>query len=351
MTRRSIASLLAAVLLIALVLVATQMSVPYVTVSPGPTVNVLGESDGEPIVRIDGHRTYPTDGQLRLTTVSVTNPEAHVSLLEALWAWMRSDRDVLPAEAMYPDNSTAEQEHAESAAQMVSSQDNAVAAALSELGYTLPTHVEVTGVSPDGPSDGKLEPRDRITSVDGRPVDKMDDLLGALDDVQPGDPVEVGIRRGGTDKTVEITTTASKDEEKRALIGVLVGLGYDFPFDVHVGIDDSIGGPSAGLVFALSVYDTLTPGALTGGDVIAGTGTIAPDGSVGPIGGIREKIVAATRAGAELFLVPPDNCASALEAPVDDDVRLVRADTLHSAVTSLEKYAEDPTADLPRCPT
>jgi PDZ domain-containing protein len=105
-------------------------------------------------------------------------------------------------------------------------------------------------------------------------------------------------------------------------------------------------------VFALSVYDTLTPGALTGPNVIAGTGTIAADGSVGPIGGIREKIVAATRAGAEVFLVPPDNCDTAVLAPIDEDeVRLVRADTMHSAVTSLEKYAEDPTAELPRCPT
>lgn len=351
MTRRSVAALLAAVLLVGLVVVAAQMSVPYVTVSPGPTVNVLGESGDKPIVQVDGHRTYPTDGQLRLTTVSVTNPEAHVSLLQALWAWMRSDRDVLPVEAMYPDDSTAEQEHAESAAQMVSSQDTAIAVALSELGYDLSTHVEVTGVNPGGPSDGRLEPRDRITTVDGRPVKEMDDLLDRLDEVEPGDPVEVGVRRGGEDRTVEITTTSSQDDEDRALLGVLVGVGYEFPFDVHVGIDDSIGGPSAGLVFALSVYDTLTPGALTGGEVVAGTGTIAPDGTVGPIGGIREKIIGAARDGAELFLVPPDNCDSALAAPIDDDVVLVRADTLHSAVTSLEKYAEDPAADLPRCET
>ena len=311
MSRRSLASLLAAGLLAVLVVVAARMSVPYVTVSPGPTVDVLGEDGGEPIVEVSGHRTFPTEGELRLTTVSVTNPESRPTLLAAMWSWMRTDEDVLPVEAMYPDNNSAEQEHAESAAQMVSSQDTAVAVALSELGYELPTHVEVTGVNPGGPSDGKLEPRDHITSLDGRPVDEMDDLLGALDEAEPGDAVEVGVRRGGEDRTVEVTTAASQDGEDRALLGVLVGTGYEFPFDVHVGIDDSIGGPSAGLVFALSVYDTLTPGALTGGGVIAGTGTIASDGSVGPIGGIREKIVGATRDGAELFLVPPDNCKSA----------------------------------------
>jgi PDZ domain-containing protein len=352
MTRRSVASLLALGLLVVLVFVAAQMSVPYVTISPGPTVDVLGEAGDKPIVQVSGHKTYPTDGELRLTTVSVTNPDARVSLLEALWAWMRSDRDVLPVEAMYPDNSSAEQERAESQAQMVGSQDTAIAVALSELGYELPTHVEVTGVSPGGPSDGKLKARDRITAVDGRPVEDMKALFSALDGITPGDPVEVEVRRSGTDRSLEITTTAADDDPEHALLGVLVGTGYEFPFDVHVGIDDSIGGPSAGLVFALSVYDTLTPGALTGGDVIAGTGTIAPDGTVGPIGGIREKIVAATRAGAEVFLVPPDNCDTAVLAPVDEDeVRLVRADTMHSAVTSLETYAEDPTADLPRCPT
>ena len=351
MSRRSVASLLALGLLIALVLVAARMSVPFVTVSPGPTVDVLGEDRGKPIVRIDGQETFPTEGELRLTTVSVTNPEAELSLLEAIWSWMRSDRDVLPVEAMYPENSTAEQERAESAAQMVSSQDTAVAVALTELGYELTTHVEVTGVNPGGPSDGTLQPRDRLLEIEGRVVEDVDDLLEVLDRVRPGDPVTVDVRRGDRDRTFEITTEGAPDDPERAIMGVLVGTGYEFPFDVRVAIDESIGGPSAGLVFALSVYDTLTPGALTGGNVVAGTGTIDADGRVGPIGGIREKIVGAARAGAELFLVPPDNCGSAVLAPIEDDIELVRADTMHDAVVALETWTEDPTAELPRCPT
>src|SRR5918998_6529656 len=130
MTRRSAASLLALGLLVVLTVVAAGMSVPYVTVSPGPTVDVLGDDGEKPIVRIDGEKTFPPEGELRLTTVSVTNPEAELTLLEAMWSWMRSDEDVLPVEAMYPKNSTAEQERAESAAQMVSSQDTAIAVAL-----------------------------------------------------------------------------------------------------------------------------------------------------------------------------------------------------------------------------
>lgn len=352
MTRRPVASLLALGLLVVLTLVAARMSVPYVTVSPGPTVDVLGEDRGKPIVQISGQKTYEPEGQLRLTTVSVTNPEAELSLLEAMWAWMRSDQDVLPVEAMYPDNSTAEQERAESAAQMVSSQDTAIAVALSELGYELPTHVEVTGVNPGGPSDGKLKARDKIESVDGKPVGTLEELFAALDGVTPGDTVEVGVRRDGSSRTFEITTGAAPDDPGRAIVGVLVGTGYEFPFDVRVGIDESIGGPSAGLVFALSIYDNLTPGSLTDGKVVAGTGTIAPDGTVGPIGGIREKIIGAAEDGAELFLVPPDNCEAALTAPVDeDDIELVRADTMHSAVEALESWTQDPTAELPRCPT
>ena len=352
MNRRSVASLLAVGLLAVLVVVGARMPVPYVTVSPGPTIDVLGDNGGKPIVQVEGHKTYPTDGQLRLTTVSVTNPESHLTLMDTLWAWMRSDRDVLPAEAMYPKNTSAEQDHAESAAQMVSSQDTAIAAALSELGYKLPTHVEITGVTPGGPSDGKLEPRDRITSVNGTDITDMNDLLGALGQVKPGDTVEIGVRRGGDDKTFQITTAPAQDDKSRAVIGVLVGVGYDFPFDVRVRIDQSIGGPSAGLIFALSVYDTLTPGALTDGHTVAGTGTIAPDGTVGPIGGIREKIIAAARAGAKLFFVPAANCDSAEKAPIEgSDMQLVRADTMHSAVTSLKKYDDDPNADLPRCPT
>ncbi len=349
MSRRSVASLFAVGLLAVLLVSAARLPVPYVTVSPGPTVNVLGEADGEPIVSIDGAETYPSDGELRLTTVSVTNPGAQISLVQALGGWLRPDVDVLPYESMYPEDRTLEQERAQSAAQMVNSQDTAVAVALTELGYELPTYAEVTGVSPDGPSDGKLEARDRILAVDGSRVTGVQDMLDALDAVTPGDTATVSVRRGGETRDVEVTTKAAADDPQKAMLGVLVGSGYRFPFNVEVEIDDSIGGPSAGLVFSLSVYDTLTPGSLTGGRDVAGTGTIAPDGSVGPIGGIAQKVAGAEQAGAELFLVPPGNCAGAVAADVDG-IELVRADTMESAVDALQSYAENPSADLPRCP-
>lgn len=353
MRPRTIASLLGAALLVALVVTAARMPVPYVTLSPGPTVNVLGTDGDKPILRVDGTETYSTgQGQLRFTTVSVTNRERDVTLLEALSAWAQDDEDVIPFDSMYRDDNTAEEERTESSAQMVSSQDTAIAVALTELGYEFPEHAEITGVNPGGPSDGKLKPRDRLESLDGKPVDDVDQLFTVISGVEPGETLEVGVRRDGASRTFDITTEAAPDDPGRAVIGVLVSTGYDFPFDVEVGIDESIGGPSAGLIFALSIYDVLTPGALTGGEVVAGTGTISPDGKVGPIGGIRQKIAGAAHDGATLFLVPPDNCAAALQAGVDaDEIRLVRADTMHSAVESLEKYAEDPDAELPRCPS
>jgi PDZ domain-containing protein len=326
------------------------MGVPYVTVSPGPTVDVLGEQGDQPIVAIDGTRTYPTEGQMRLTTVSVTNPENELNLGEALMAWLGQDAAVLPYKAMYPDSSTNEQERAESAAQMVSSQDAATAAALRELGQEPTTYAEVLGVTPDGPSVGELEARDRLLRVAGRPTEEVEDVLAALEGVEPGEDVEVVVRRKDQERTVSVTSEPGAEDPDQATLGILVGTGYDFPFDVSVRIDESIGGPSAGLMFALSIYDTLTPGALTGGEVVAGTGSITAEGEVGPIGGIVQKIAGAEASGATLFFVPPGNCETVVEADLDaDGPRLVRAATLHSAVESLEKYVEDASAELPRC--
>ena len=351
MTRRSTASLLAAGLLVALLVAAALLPVPYVTVSPGRTIDVLGTNDGEPIVQVQGHPTYPDEGQLRLTTVSITRPESQLSLTEALVAWVQPDVGVMPYEAMYPEDSTDTEERTVSAAQMVSSQDTAIASALRQLGYRPPSHVEVTGVAPDGPSDGVLEPRDRLLSVDGDRVRTVPQVTRAMADVEPGDRVRGTLRRHGEREAFTVTTEAAADDPDRAVLGILIGKGYRFPFDVTVGIGDEIGGPSAGLVFALSIYDVLTPGSLTDGQVVAGTGTITGTGRVGPIGGIRQKIAGAEEAGARVFLVPPDNCPAATLAHIDPDrLRLVRADTLRSAIDSLEQYAEDPAADLPRCP-
>lgn len=350
MSRRILSSVLVTVLLAGLLIAAFLLPVPYVTMSPGPTVDVFAESDGKPAIEVEGAQTYATKGDLRVTTVSVTSPSRGISLVDALVAWFDRTRAVYPRDVIYPPEQSVEDVERESSVQMVSSQDTAIAVALHELGYELPMLTEILGVTKGAPADGKLRPRDAIVSVNGVKITDIEQVSRAIQRTGPGEEAVFLVRRDGDLRTVRVTAEESDDEKGKAVVGVEIGHGYDFPFDVKVRIDEAIGGPSAGLIFATAVYDTLTPGALTGGHDVAGTGTIDPDGKVGSIGGIQQKIVAAADAGAELFLVPPGNCASALGANVDDDeIRLVKAPTLHSAVESLETYVDDENADLPSC--
>ncbi|CAA9346487.1 MAG: Lon-like protease with PDZ domain [uncultured Nocardioidaceae bacterium] len=350
MSRRTVSSIIAVVALVALFGVAAMLPVPYVTMSPGPTLDVLAERQGEEIVQIDGERSYPTKGTLELTTISVTSPERELGLAEVLGAWFDKTRAVYPRDAIYLPEQTAEDVEAEGDVEMISSQDTAIAAALSELGYDLGMSTEVFDVTEDGPADGKLKARDRIISVDGAKVRDADAVVEAVQQAGVGGTLRFEVLRAGERRTVSLRPAPGEDDPDQARVGVTVGGGYDFPFAVEVNIDDSIGGPSAGLIFALAVYDSLTPGALTGGRHIAGTGTITADGTVGPIGGIQQKIVAAADTGGDLFLVPADNCDSALEAAVEEDeIELVKAATLRSAVRSIRAFADDPDAELPRC--
>lgn len=350
MSRRTLSSVVVFVLLGGLLVAAFLMPVPYVTMSPGPTVDVLAESGGKPRIDVNGAKTYPTEGDLRLTTVSVTSPGRELSLVDALAAWFDGTRAVYPRDVIYPPEQSVEDVERESSVQMVSSQDTAVAVALEELGYKLPLLTEVLGVTKGAPADGKLEPRDVLVEVNGTKIKDVRQVSSAIQRTGAGNEATFVVRRDGATRTVRVTPEESEDDKGKAVVGVEIGTGYDFPFDVKVRIDQAIGGPSAGLIFATAVYDTLTPGALTGGHDVAGTGTIDERGRVGPIGGIQQKIVAAADAGAELFLVPPANCKAALGAKVDEDeIRLVRAPSLHSAVKSLKAYAADENADLPSC--
>ncbi len=350
MNRRSLASISVFSLLVALVAVAAFLPVPYVTESPGPTINVLGKSKDQPIISVRGHETYPTQGDLRLTTVSVTNPTHRIGLGEALAAWFDGARAVYPRDVIYPPDQSVEDVETQSAVEMVSSQDTAIAAALHELGYKLPLRVEIVDVTNGAPADGNLRTRDRVVKVNGQTITDVSQVSKAIQTSGVGNPATFVVRRDGATKTVTVTPKASPDDPQKAAVGVQIQPGYDFPFDVAVRLADDIGGPSAGLIFSLGVYDTLTPGSLTGGARVAGTGTIDERGRVGPIGGIDQKIVAAADAGATVFLVPPGNCAEAEQAHVDKDkIRLVKAPTMHSAVASLKAYARDKFADLPSC--
>jgi PDZ domain-containing protein len=195
-----------------------------------------------------------------------------------------------------------------------------------------------------------LRTRDRLLKINGRPIRDVGQVSQAIQTTGVGRPATFVVRRDGKDVQVTIRASAAPGHPKKAVVGVQISTGYDFPFDVSIRLGEEIGGPSAGLIFSLGVYDTLTPGALTSGSEIAGTGTISGSGRVGPIGGIQQKIVAAANAGAKIFFVPPANCDSALSADVTkEQIKLVKAPTMHSAVESLKAYARDKNADLPAC--
>ncbi|WP_122818285.1 YlbL family protein [Nocardioides pantholopis] len=362
MTQRTIAALVAVPLLLALFAVAVFTPLPYATYAPGLTVDVLGttEDDGKgsgdgeteteetgevEIIQVDGHEVYRDEGQLRMTTVFVSLPGAEKTLPELIGAWFDEDRAVYPYDAVHDEDETVEESRRTGAIDMVSSQDQAVAVALEELGYQVTPAVMAAYIEKDTPAQGVLEVGDLFLRVNGTAVSTPDQMAELVAATPEGDPVEIDLLRDGEKRTVMLLP---EQVDGQARVGVTLGTGYRFPFEVSVNIDAQIGGPSAGLMFSLAIYDALTPGALTGGKSVAGTGTISADGEVGPIGGIQQKIAGARRDGADLFLVPEDNCADALGAEAGD-MRLVRATTMHEARLAIEAYAEDPDAKLPSC--
>lgn len=332
MSRRSLTLLVAGLLVLALGVIGAVMPVPYVILSPGPTANTLGQQDGKPLIQISGHRTYRTTGHLNLTTVTYQGgPGVRLDLFTTLRAWFNPHQAVVPEEALFPPNESQKQVDQENAAQMSGSQESATAAALKELKIRYQTVVAVGATTKGMPADGKLKSGDVITAVDGTKVSDADETAKLISGRAPGKPVTLTIKRGG--KTQDVTLKTAAGEEHKAMVGVAVRQKFQFPFRVRISVSD-IGGPSAGTMFALGMIDKLTPGDLAGGRFVAGTGEISPDGKVGPIGGIQQKLRGARDAGATVFLTPKDNCKDAMAAR-PDGLRLVKIDTLHDAVQAL----------------
>ena len=231
---------------------------------------------------------------------------------------------------------------------MVDSQKEATAAALTELGYDVKPHVSVYGFSEDSPAEGVLRIDDRFVSAEGRPIATTQQLRDVINS-RGGEPVTIVVRRDGEEREVTVTPTEStSDGETLWLIGVTTAHDYDFPIDVTIQLD-RIGGPSAGQMFALGIIDTLTPGELTGGEHIAGTGTIDAAGTIGPIGGIRQKLYGARDAGADWFLAPATNCDEVV-GHVPGDLRVVSVETLDDSLAALEAISSgEGTEDLATC--
>jgi PDZ domain-containing protein len=335
--------------LIVLSCVAFLVPVPYVTMRPGPAFDTLGEFNDKPMISFGkGVKTYPTTGSLDFTTVSVTRAQSNVSLAQAVEAYFAKDTAVVPRSFIYRQGESAKDAKAEGQAQLASSKDSARVAALRAAGYTVPEVPTVDSVAANASAKGKLQKGDEIRSVDRRSTPTAQDVVEAVGRTEPGDTVTIVYVRDGEQESVDIVTRPDAVDKELPRIGVLLRSTFDFPVTVTNNVGEQVGGPSAGAVFALAIYDRLTPGSLTGGRVVAGTGEITPDGTIGAIGGIRQKLAGAADDGAKIFLVPAANCAEASDGG-DHGMRLVKVSKLADAIDSLEELADDSEATVPQC--
>jgi Lon-like protease len=336
MSRRSATTIVAAFLLVALVAVASLLPVPYVALVPGPTTNTLGSQDGTPLIEIEGAQTYATEGHLDLTTVKVLGgPGRRLSLVTALRGWVDPEVAVVPEETVYPQGISAEQVEEQNAEEMETSQESATTAALRALGYDIPVQIAVGAIVPEAPALGVLKAGDIIVAVSGVPVTSSQQVAELVRATTPGSTVRFTVLRDGQQLELDVPTKPAPDDASAAAVGIVPEEVFDYPFEVTIQLDD-VGGPSAGLMFALGIIDKLTPGEITGGTFVAGTGEIDDDGTVGSIGGIQQKVVAAYDAGAGVFLTPADNCAAAVSA-APEGLQLVKVDTLQTALDALER--------------
>lgn len=340
-----------------LLITGSLIRLPFMFMTPGPTFDLLGEDSGKEIIEISGTPTFPTKGQLDMTTVSeYGGSSGGVAVVEGIYGWALPSAKVIPREVYYPNAQTGDEVKAEQQAAWTSAQSNAVGAAMSYLKRPVKSHPAVTLVVSGGPSDGILKPGDLILEVGGKPVTEPRDVGLAIKGKKPGTVVKLQISRAKPDAKDEVKDRDQKSvsvtlgEDPHTPGGAWLGIGLDpyfrAPFDITFNLVD-VGGPSAGLFFTLGIIDKLTPGAMVGDHHVAGTGTIAPDGAVGPIGGIAQKMVGARRGGAELFLAPGDNCDEVV-GNIPDGLTVARVTTVDEAVDAIDAFRSG-SRDLPSC--
>lgn len=329
-----------------LILLAAAMfiPVPYVMTSPGPVFNTIGEIKDVELISISGTQTYPTEGELNMTTVSeYGGPEQGLDMFQAIWGWISPDRRVVPRESVYPEGETQEQNAARNVKSFSTSQSYAIAAAMDYLDQPVNEKVVITSVGPDTPAQGKLRAGDEILAVNGVAMKTPEQVVNAVKSEPVGTDLTFSVVRGDSKLDVVVTSgtreddpVTDQDESTIAYIGIGIDISYSADFEIKFGVT-GVGGPSAGTMFAIAIIDKLTPGALTQGKVIAGTGTIDPDGNVGDIGGIQQKLVGARDAGAVLFLAPEGNCDEVV-GHIPNGLTVAAVATLEDAMDEIESF-------------
>lgn len=339
MTRRVQTLLTGVVVLSALAIVLALVRVPYIALVPGPTVNTLGEYDDKPVIRVDGKTPNKTNGNLNLTTLGIVDD---ITIFQAISGWFSGDAAVVPREVYYPPTQTRDEVTEQNREMFVQSESAAIHAAMNYLQY--PKKIVVV----TAPEASSIVAGDAIEAVDGKPIATAEDLAAVLAGIAPDTTVTVDYLHNGEPASTQLTTAEPpKDADREgSMLGIVVSYRGYGGFSVTFAEND-IGGPSAGLMLTLGIIDLVGPEPLVDGEFVAGTGTISPDGSVGPIGGIRFKIIAATDAGADLFLTPAANCAEAMTDPPDGAPPLAKVESVQDAVDAINAFRDG--ADFETC--
>jgi PDZ domain-containing protein len=306
-------------------LLAWNIELPYLAWSAGP---VSDASDG---IVVDDMTVYPPDGELLMLTVVSQD----VNIFESVIAGVDPTVDLVRKQAVVRQGESDQEYRSRVLQQMDDSNRVAITVALEHLGYEMvPTGVVINNVLDAVPAGTVLEPGDLVVSVNGAPVKSVDDFPPALEGYGIGDTIEMTIERNGDVMDVSVVLAERDDSPGTPMIGIGLSQLTEPPFPISIQSGD-VGGPSAGMMHTLAIIDTLTPGELTNGHVVAGTGTIQLDGTVGNIGGVRQKVVGAEAAGAEYIMVPQGNYESALTAE-RDHIQIVPISTLDDAISFLE---------------
>lgn len=344
------ALLVSATVTLGILAIAFFLPVPFVKLAPGPVFDVIGEVDGTEVIQITGAQTFPTTGELDMTTVRESGgPRGGLTFVDAISSWFNKSDAVVPRELIYPDDISGEEVKTRNAAAFSTSESNSVAAALRFLDLPVQTKIVATAVIVGAPADGVFEPRDEIVSIDGVPVTAPSDVVETVQGSPVGTKFTFEIRRTAENKTLTVVSGENPDAPGKPYLGISVGELYSAEFDINFTLSD-VGGPSAGLMFAAGIVDKLNPEDLTGGKHVAGTGTITPEGAVGPIGGIRQKLAGARSAGAELFLVPEQNCAEA-QGYIPEGLIVTPVTSLADAVKEINHWvAGIPVTSCPATP-
>lgn len=365
--------LTAALALLAMVVILFLIPVPFVVSSPGPTFNVLGTADGKSMIEIEGTdpatgenvqlddpqsapvtgKAKPGQGQLRMVTVSESGgPGNRLNFAQLIGAYFDEHSKIVDYESVYPEGTTREQVSDAQLAMMRNSQTTSQVAALEYLGWDVPATVTIEGAVEGSNAEGIVQQGDilrAITTPDGTRHEVADagTPFSLMRAVPAGSTMSLTVERNGETHDLSFDSVVSSASESGSKLGIYLSVNPTLPVAISFNLD-GVGGPSAGMMFSLGIIDRMTPGEMTGGNAIAGTGTMSYDGQVGAIGGIQQKLWGAHDDGAQWFLAPSSNCSEVV-GHVPDGLRVVSVSTLDEAANAVRSIADGTADALPTC--